>query len=168
MKGQSLAILLIVLLGLGCAASRRAAAPAGVEGQWEGEVLLRPGELEFPMFVHFGRGAEGAFQGTISWPHRGLKDVPLKEVQVEGRSVFFVQAEKEGEFVFDGELSEDGREIKGQRAFQGQMNSFVLERPDGNVRRPEVLALSGGEKQWQQLFNRDSGKVRLLALLAPT
>jgi hypothetical protein len=160
-------LLLCCCCWLGCAASARAAEEARLEGRWEGEVIVTPGEYEVPLAIEVTR--EGSrLKGSLSLPLRNIKGIALKEASLEGNSVFLVQAEKEGDYVFMGKLAEDGKSIAGSRTYHGDSYPFHLVRLTGPERQPEIKPLAESGESLRAQFNADRAKARLVVVLAPT
>jgi hypothetical protein len=160
--------------------------PVRVEGLWEGIILYDPAQVELETTVEIARDAQGKFVGTIDLPSQRMQYHELRDFKVDGRKVsftFYRNSEKRGPnspFVFDGEVSADGRLITG--IFTGFYNEekgtdrvpFSFERigEPGDERpepvHPPVISLSPSGSELRDAFNRDTDAVRLLILLSPT
>lgn len=160
--------------------------PVRVEGLWSGIILYDPAQVELETTVEIARDAQGRLVGTIDLPSQRMKYHELRDFKVDGRKVsftFYRNSEKRGPnspFVFDGEISADGRVIAG--IFTGFYNEekgtdrvpFSFERigEPGDERpepvHPPVISLSPAYGELRDAFNRDTDAVRLLIQLSPT
>lgn len=160
--------------------------PVRVEGLWEGIILYDPAQVELETTVEIARDAQGTLVGTIDLPSQRMKFHELRDFKVDGRKVSFVfyrNSERRGPnspFVFDGEVSADGRVMAG--TFTGFYNEekgtdrvpFSFERigEPGDDRAepasPPVLPLSPDSSELRYAFNRDADAVRILILISPT
>jgi len=170
MSPEAKKIAAFLLAGCWCFGAVLAAAetPRQLEGRWEGEVVVTPGEYEVPLAVEITRAGSGPLAGTMDLPLRGLKHLSLKEVGLEGNAVFLAQPDNSGDYVFNGKLSEDGRTITGNRAHSGEIYPFRLVRVTEPEHQPEVRSLSGSAEALRAQFNADRAKTRLVVVLAPT
>jgi pimeloyl-ACP methyl ester carboxylesterase len=161
--------------------SAAAAAPARIEGLWEGVLVQKPGELEADIVVEIARNPDGGLVGTIDVPNQQLKYHPLENVKAEGSKVSFVfsrYSETAQMMVVSPAtltVSEDGRTMDGE-LLEGGRNRIPmsLERTGeaGSERREPPLGplhiLSGDGAELKAAFNRDHDKPRLILLLSPT
>ena len=165
--------LLLICCSLVLMAAAPAAPPASkparsLEGRWQGEVVVTPGEYEVPLAIDVVRPASEPLKGSIDLPLRALKGLALKEVSLDGDLVYLVQPDKDGDYVFNGKLSEDGQVIEGTRGHSGDVYPFRLERVADPDRRPEIKPLAASAESLKAQFNADSAKTRLVVVLAPT
>ncbi|MGD2108133.1 MAG: serine hydrolase [Phycisphaerae bacterium] len=107
------------------AASLLASGDDDLAGHWAGTISLPGTELEID--VDFKTGESG-WEGNISIPMQGAKDLPLGDVTVEGGRVSFAIAGVPGEPKFAGELSDDGVSITGEFTQAGVSATFKLEK----------------------------------------
>ncbi|HWM91856.1 MAG TPA: amidohydrolase family protein [Thermoanaerobaculia bacterium] len=176
----------IVAPGLEEPPAREIQQPARVEGLWEGIILYDPAQVELETTVEIARDAQGSLAGTIDLPSQRMKYHPLKDFKVDGRKVsftFYRNSERRGPdspFIFDGEISADGRVMEG--IFAGFYNEekgtdrvpFRFERigEPGDERpepvQPALLSLSPSSSELRDAFNRDADAVRILILISPT
>jgi CubicO group peptidase (beta-lactamase class C family) len=111
---------------LACAAAfAQAPAPPAAAGHWEGAIQLPGAELK--VLVDLETAKEG-WKGRISIPQQGAKDLALKDVKVEGRTVSFVLPGIPGEPSFKGELAATGATLAGTFTQGGQQLPFSLAR----------------------------------------
>lgn len=166
--------------------AREIAPPVRVEGLWEGIILYDPAQVELETTVEIAYDAQGKLVGTIDLPSQRMKYHELRDFKVDGRKVsftFYRNSERRGPnspFVFDGEVSADGRVMAG--TFTGFYNEekgtdrvpFSFERvgEPGDDRAepasPPVLTLSPDFSELRYAFNRDADAVRILILISPT
>ena len=181
-----LACLAVCALPLAAQPVREISAPVRVEGLWDGIILYDPAQIEMETTVEIARDAEGKLVGTIDLPTQRMKYHELRDFKVDGRKVsftFYRNSERRGPnspFVFDGEISTDGRVMAG--IFTGFYNEekgndrvpFRFERigEPGDERpepvHPPVISLSPSGSELRDAFNRDADAVRILILLSPT
>jgi CubicO group peptidase (beta-lactamase class C family) len=100
-----------------------AAAQTGLEGHWEGSIVLPTTALQIR--VDFKR-SEGAWQATIDIPQQGAQGLPLQSVHFEAPQIHFELQAGPGLAVFDGKL--DGDKISGNFTQAGQSFPFSLQR----------------------------------------
>jgi hypothetical protein len=180
------ACLAVCALPLAAQPAREIAPPVRVEGLWDGIILYDPAQVELETTVEIARDAQGKLVGTIDLPSQRMKFHELRDFKVDGRKVsftFYRNSEKRGPnspFVFDGELSADGRVMAG--IFTGFYNEekgtdrvpFSFERvgEPGDERpepvNPPVIPLSPAYGELREAFNRDADAVRILILISPT
>ncbi len=157
-----------------------------VDGLWEGVILYDPAQFEMETVAEIAHDAEGRLVGTIDIPSQQMKYYPLRDFQVDGAKVsfkFYKDSRRRGPnspFLFEGELSPDGRTMQGM--FTGFYHEemgidrvpFRLQRVGeaGDERpaqpQPPLHPLSAGSEELREAFNRDAGAIRLVMLLSPT
>lgn len=160
--------------------------PVRIDGLWSGIILYDPAQVELETTVEIGLDAQGNPGGTIDLPSQRMKYHPLRDFKVDGRKVsftFYRNSERRGPnspFVFEGEISADGRMMEG--IFTGFYNEekgtdrvpFRFERigePGDELpepARPPVIPLSPAYGELREAFNRDADAVRILILISPT
>lgn len=180
------ACLSVCALPLAAQPVRDIAPPVRVEGLWDGIILYDPAQVELETTVEIARDAQGNLAGTIDLPSQRMKYHELRDFKLDGRKVsftFYRNSERRGPnspFVFDGEVSADGRVMEG--IFTGFYNEekgtdrvpFRFERigEPGDERpepvQPPVISLSPSGSELRDAFNRDADAVRILILLSPT
>lgn len=114
------AVLMIafVVMPLALAQSKLAGA-----GHWEGAIQLPDRELT--VAVDLAQNEKGEWVGDIDILQQGAKDVPLSKVAVKGASVSFALEGIPGDPSFQGDLSPDGKTIKGNFVQGG--GSFAMQ-----------------------------------------
>ncbi|WP_456441157.1 serine hydrolase [Caldithrix abyssi] len=123
-----------------------------ITGHWEGQIEL-PGQALEINIDFFIKG--DTLSGDISIPLQGAKDLPLDEIEIDGREVRFKLPGVPGNASFRGELSEDGQRISGEFSQSGQSFPFSLSRAATKAARAKA-ALRGFDafinraiKDWQ-------------------
>lgn len=126
-------------IGLAVFLVAAAAAAAGVDspaGHWNGAIEI-PGS---PLAVTVDLAPDGeGWQGNISIPAQGARDLPLAEITVDGSLVVFSISGVPGEPTFSGTL--EGADLAGEFSQGGQRFGFKLTRSD----TPAALANSALE-----------------------
>ena len=190
MRASRNCLALLVLCALPLAGEEQTAreiqAPARIDGLWSGIILYDPAQVELETTVEIALDAQGNPGGTIDLPSQRMKYHPLKDFKVDGRKVsftFYRHSERRGPnspFVFEGEISADGRVMEGM--FTGFYNEekgtdrvpFRFERigEPGDEQpeppHPPVIPLSPAYSELREAFNRDADAVRILILISPT
>ena len=100
----------VITLLLAALCSAIALASSEFEGIWQGAINT-PGQV-LEIEVTFSDSEDGV-TGKISIPVQGMMDFALSDIEAEGRSIQFAMAGIPGEPGFEGELSDDGKEISG-------------------------------------------------------
>jgi hypothetical protein len=96
--------------------------PAG-SGHWEGTVQVPDRDLK--VAIDLAQNEKGEWIGTIAVPEQNLRDLPLAKIVVKGTSVAFELPGIPGDPAFQGDLSPDGKAIKGDLAQGG--GSFPMQ-----------------------------------------
>ena len=166
--------------------AREISPPARIDGLWTGIILYDPAQVELETTIEIALDAQGNPGGTIDLPSQRMKYHPLRDFKVDGRKVsftFYRNSERRGPsspFVFEGEISADGRVMEG--IFTGFYNEekgtdrvpFRFDRigEPGDEQpepvHPPVIPLSPAYGELREAFNRDADAVRILILLSPT
>ncbi|HEX5714698.1 MAG TPA: hypothetical protein VF179_00970 [Thermoanaerobaculia bacterium] len=161
-------------------------APTRIDGLWEGAILYDPAQFEMETVVEIAYDAQGKLVGTIDIPSQQMKYYSLRDFQVDGTKIsfkFYKDSRRRGPnspFLFEGELSPDGRTMQGM--FTGFYHEemgidrvpFRLQRvrEAGDERpaepEPPLHSLSARGEELRESFNRDVGGTRLVMLLSPT
>ncbi len=94
-----------------------------IEGHWKGAIEVPGNKIEYT--THF-KNDGGTWSATIDIPSQGGKDIPLVEVAVQGTAVRFKISGVPGDPSFAGELSDDGKTIKGDFTQGGQTMPFEM------------------------------------------
>ncbi len=108
-------------------------------GEWSGSISV-PG-MELLVVVRFEEAAE-QITGTIDIPAQHLKDLPLADIAVDNRAVAFRISGIPGDPVFRGELSADGRTLRGDFTQGGQTFPFAFTKKDEGEAELEAYNLS--------------------------
>jgi hypothetical protein len=96
-------------------------------GHWEGSVQAP--EMAVPIEIDLTKNSKGQIAGTFGQPAKKLKGLPLFNVAVEGTSITFqIKGSAQGQRVFKGVLSADGKTISGEYSQEGQSMPFRLTR----------------------------------------
>jgi hypothetical protein len=169
--GSSLALGLI--LTLAAPGLTAAVQTPGIEGHWEGAIVVREAEIEADMTVDISRGADNALGGKVSVPIQDVHDRPLESVVEKADVVSLVFRDGAELSIFNGTLSGDGKTIEGDLSEEGHSFKFVLHRQEttapaaAKVESPALHPLAASLVELKQRFNADAGHVRLLLLLSP-
>jgi len=140
-----------------------AAQTPGASGHWEGAIKLPDKELNIQ--VDLARNDKGEWMGTIAIPQQNLKEFPLSNVAVNGKSVKFAMKGPPGDPAFDGTLSADGKSISGNFTQGAASLSFAMERTgDAKIEAP---AKSSGiakefEGTWEGTLTAGEKNLRLV------
>ncbi|HJL61087.1 MAG TPA: serine hydrolase [Pseudomonadales bacterium] len=113
----------VITLLLAALCSAIALASSEFEGIWQGAINT-PGQV-LEIEVTFSDSEDGV-TGKISIPVQGMMDFALSDIEAEGRSIQFAMAGIPGEPGFEGELSDDGKEISGNFTQGGGQFTFQL------------------------------------------
>ncbi len=108
-------------------AGAAAAEAPSIAGHWEGTISL-PG-TKLAIDIDFA-ALDGGWQGDISIPLQGAKDLPLDKIAVDGMNVSFAIPGIPGDPAFKGALSADGRTIAGDFSQGGATFPFELARAE--------------------------------------
>ena len=97
-------------------------------GTWNGTLSLPGQELEIT--IDFSMDAENQMQGNIDVPAQGAVDIPLGEINIEGKKITFmiVHPQITGDPTFTGELNESGNTISGEYSQSGVVGSFSVKK----------------------------------------
>jgi hypothetical protein len=94
-------------------------------------------EKELAVHVDLAPNSKGGWSGTINIPAQNLKNFPLSDVSVSGKSVTFSMQGIPGSPAFKGNLSADGKTISGDFTQGGGALPFKLTRTgEANVQAP--------------------------------
>jgi CubicO group peptidase (beta-lactamase class C family) len=103
----------------------QAAAQADPFGAWTGEIKI-PGAA-LGVRVELRKGPDGP-TGSIDIPKQNAKDLPLRDVTIEGAAVSFAIADVPGAPAFKGAISDDGATLSGTFRQSGMKFPFALAR----------------------------------------
>ena len=97
-------------------------------GTWKGTISVMGQELE--IIVEFSLDDEKNIQGNIDVPVQGASDIPLGDIQIEGKKISFkiVHTQVQGNPTFNGELDGSGKKISGDFSQGGATGTFSIEK----------------------------------------
>ena len=171
-----------LLVGLLCAASIWASGSGRGDdddvspaGHWVGTIDAGDEQIEF--IVDVDRGLDGLWLGEIDIPVQGLEDFPV-DVHIEGSTLTLSLTGVE----WRGEISGDGASFTGtlhqgsrpavpfdlRRTGNPEISDELRAMTNPDLKDNGVRPLSADGKELREQFNGDSGKVRLVLLLAPS
>ena len=123
-------ILGLMVLFVSVSAPVWAGEAADLSGKWKGEIATPGTPLKFD--VDFKKNADG-WEGDISIPVQGAKDIALANIEVEGNKIAFVMPGVPGNPVFSGSLDESGEKISGDFTQGGATFPFEMNRGEDRV-----------------------------------
>lgn len=132
-------------------------------GVWQG--VLKVGATELRMVVQIQTRADGSLTGTVDSPDQGATGIPISEVIFEdGRVRLVVQAVMG---LFEGKLSEDGKQIVGEWRQSGVTFPLTLERTEKPpvVRRPQEPSKPYPYRELEVRFENKKAGVKLAGTL---
>jgi hypothetical protein len=94
-----------------CAVSALPQSKTPGAGRWQG--LLRTPDRDLGVVIDLAKNEKGEWIGDIDVTDMNAKDVPLAKIVVEGAKVSFAIPEAPDAPTFQGELSPDGKQMKG-------------------------------------------------------
>lgn len=97
-----------------------------LEGHWEGSIDI-PG-MTLEVKVDFKAREDGSWEGDISIPAQKAKDLPLTDINMDGKDVSFTISGVPGDPTFNGTFDSDGTKITGDFTQNKQTFPFVLSR----------------------------------------
>lgn len=162
---------LFFILTLAALAFPALAEPPDPAGVWNGWVVYAPAQTEVEVTVELARRYDGAWVGTIDVPVQSIELMPLQRVVVNGLQVSFDLVESSGVSAFSGQLSADGKQIRGEVREGDAAQPFLLERKTERPapgRASQLRRLSEDGAELRALFDQEADKVRLVVLVSPT
>ncbi len=141
--------------------------PAG-SGHWEG--TLQVPDHDMKVAFDLAQDEKGGWIGTFAVPEQNMKDFPLGKIVVKGTSVSFELPGIPGDPSFQGDISPDGKSIKGDFAQGG--GSIPMQAKwvsDANVKLParSTPIAKEFEGAWEGVLNTPDGqKLRIRVTLA--
>lgn len=102
--------------------------PTPFLGTWKGAINVMGQELG--IIVEFSLDEAKNIQGNIDVPDQGAMDLPLGDIQIEGKKISFkiVHSQIQGNPTFNGELDETGKKISGDFSQGGATGTFSMEK----------------------------------------
>jgi len=97
-------------------------------GTWNGALSVVGQELE--IIIEFSLDESKNIQGNIDVPAQGATDIPLGEINIEGKKISFkiVHPQVQGDPTFKGELDSSGKKIAGEYSQGGGIGTFSVEK----------------------------------------
>jgi hypothetical protein len=97
-------------------------------GTWKGALNAMGQELG--IVVEFSLDEAKNIQGNIDIPDQGATDIPLGDIQIEGKKISFkiVHPQVQGNPTFKGELDETGKKISGEFTQGPAVGTFSMEK----------------------------------------
>src|SRR5262245_22587727 len=120
-----------VLVGPLCAAAQERPA-ADLAGTWQGTLDL--GAAKLRLVVDFKKKEGGGLTATMDSPDQNVFGLPIDEVTTEGKTVKFTMKKLGGSY--EGQLSEDGKQIDGTWK-QGPLSVALVLKPGEKVGPPK-------------------------------
>jgi len=86
--------------------------------------------MELEIIVEFSLDEEKNILGNIDVPAQGATDLPLGDINIEGKKISFkiVHPQVQGDPTFSGELDETGKKISGEFSQGGAAGTFSVEK----------------------------------------
>ena len=139
-------------------ATAGAAHPAGVQGEWEGELVV--GEARMKLVLHVRGEKGGELQARLDSPEQSVYGMEASAVsQAQGTLRFEIASVGAS---FEGKLGADGRSMTGAWQQAGQSFPLVFHRQSGNsAGKKPVGAISQVEGTWQGAFQNGNMRYRL-------
>jgi uncharacterized protein len=121
----------LITIGLMLAESTRGddktVATKGVEGSWEGELLVAP-QISLRITLDVAKAKDGTLSGTWGSPDQGAKGLPLESLSYADGTLKF--SAKTAKASYTGKLNDSGTEIAGEWAQGGKAFALNLKRAD--------------------------------------
>lgn len=105
--------------------------PSSPAGRWKGALEMSGKAIEVK--IELRRKEGGEWNGEISIPDQGAKDLPLSRVKVADGEVSFTLEGVPGDPGFEGKLSEEGQRLAGTFRQGGQALCLKLKREGSDV-----------------------------------
>ncbi len=104
-----------------------ARANEGVEGNWQGQLVLTP-QFSLRITLEFAKGQNGSLSGKWGSPDEALSALPLESIALKGGVLTFT-ARPTGS-TFKGKLNESGTEVAGHWIQNGKSFAIAFQRFD--------------------------------------
>ncbi len=136
----------------------QAAHPAGVQGEWEGELVVGEARMKLVLHVSGEKGRE--LRARLDSPEQSVYGMEASAVsQAQGILRFEIASVGAS---FEGKLGADGRSMTGAWKQAGQSFPLVFHRQSGNsAGKKPVDAISQLEGTWQGAFQNGNMRYRL-------
>jgi hypothetical protein len=141
--------------------------PVG-SGHWEGTIQVPDRELK--VAFDLAQNDKGDWIGTVAVPEQNMRDFPLAKIVVKGTSVSFELPGIPGDPSFQGDISPDGKSLKGDFAQGG--GTFPIQVKwvsEASVKLParSTAVAKEFEGAWEGVLNTPDGqKLRIRVTLA--
>src|SRR5678809_36378 len=113
---------MLIVMCLAVAAS--AQTPAGLEGKWEGALVVGPTQLR--LVVNISKASDGLYLGTMQSPDQGNIPIPIDKIEQTADSMRLEVKAVNG--IFQGSINDDKTKIKGTWAQGGPSLPLELTR----------------------------------------
>src|SRR5262245_9189813 len=100
---------IVMLIVMCSAASASAQAPTGLEGKWEGALVVGPNQLRIVLNV--SKASDGLYLGIMMSPDQGNVPISVDKIEQNGDSVRLEVKAVNG--LFQGSISDDKTKLKG-------------------------------------------------------
>jgi hypothetical protein len=138
--------------------------PAG-SGHWEGTIQLPDRELK--VAVDLAQNDKGEWIADMDIPEQNAKDVPLSKIVVKDASVSFALEGIPGDPSFTGQLSTDGKTLRGDFTQGGGSFAMVLKwvsEPDVKLPAKSTAIAKEFEGTWEGTLSAPNGQQLRLRL----
>lgn len=159
----ALPLVAIAIAALIASATAGRAAEPNVVGHWKG--TLKAGVLELRVFFNISKTPEGQLTASMDSPDQGAKGLPIESVKAEGDKLTLEARRIAASY--QGTISADGREIKGQWRQAGQtmqLDLVRLEKEPDYTRPQEPTKPYPYDEQEVTLENKAAG-IKLVGTL---
>jgi len=140
----------------------------GLEGRWEGAIVIVSAEEEIEVTVDLYRSRNGRIEGQVRLPLTAPSPSAMQSLSIHGAHLGFQVHDKDGvATAFDGDLR-NGSTISGTMTERGKTLPFFLHHRTGPAPRSE--AANGSVLPADALpavFDHDLGCRRILLILSP-
>src|SRR5256885_1113577 len=139
-------------------ATAGAAHPAGVQGEWEGDLVV--GEARMKLVLHVSGEKSGELRARLDSPEQSVYGMEASAVSQALGTLRFEIASVGASF--EGKLGADGRSLTGAWKQAGQSFPLVFHRQSGNAAGKKPMdAISQLEGTWQGAFQNGNMRYRL-------
>jgi hypothetical protein len=137
-------------------------------GHWSGVIVFEPIKGEIDLLLDI-REDEHGLGGKATVPIANMEGHSLDELSVHGRSVSFQFTDIDAVRRFEGEVSDDGKWIRGKHVVGEASFPFELQRgPLEEQPPPKLHPLTSDLKALRTAFDADRDSARLMLLLSPS